>query len=195
MATQKQIEVNRRNAQKSTGPGAEAGKESSRMNALEHGLASVWTVLPQEDGAYHELRAALVECWQPADLAELCLVDQIAQNYWRIQRNRPPEVAMLNTQVSNLKDRNAIVVAMTGKENERAHRIMERYHRRAESAYYRAIDRLRRLQRDRKRKLRQVEKVIENTHPASIASPSLEPRRCDRKSTSHSPQTPPRTAR
>ena len=38
MATQKQIEANRANAQKSTGAKTEAGKKTSSMNAMKHGL-------------------------------------------------------------------------------------------------------------------------------------------------------------
>jgi hypothetical protein len=40
MATEKQIEANRRNAEKSTGPRTKAGKARSRLNARRHGLAS-----------------------------------------------------------------------------------------------------------------------------------------------------------
>ena len=40
MASEKQIEANRRNAQKSTGPRTEGGKSRSRMNAFRHGFAS-----------------------------------------------------------------------------------------------------------------------------------------------------------
>jgi hypothetical protein len=39
MATPRQIEANRRNAQKSTGPRTEAGRARSRLNALKHGLS------------------------------------------------------------------------------------------------------------------------------------------------------------
>jgi hypothetical protein len=158
MATQKHIQANRRNAQKST-------------------------LLPHEDrAAYHELHAAFIESWQPAGPAELCLVDQIAQSYWRIQRNRRLGLAMFNILVRNLKDRNgidlaprsdddnAIVVAMTAKANERVHRIMKRYDRRAEAAYYRAIDQLRRLRRDRERQM-QVEK---SARPDTMAARSPE---------------------
>jgi hypothetical protein len=38
MATQKQIEANRRNARKSTGPRSASGKKRASRNALKHGL-------------------------------------------------------------------------------------------------------------------------------------------------------------
>ena len=41
MASKKQIEANRRNAARSTGPRTEQGKARARMNARRHGLASV----------------------------------------------------------------------------------------------------------------------------------------------------------
>ena len=40
MATEKQIEANRANAQQSTGPVTEEGKTHSSRNALSHGLTS-----------------------------------------------------------------------------------------------------------------------------------------------------------
>jgi hypothetical protein len=40
MASARQIAANRRNAQKSTGPTSQAGRERAAKNALQHGLAS-----------------------------------------------------------------------------------------------------------------------------------------------------------
>jgi hypothetical protein len=40
MTSYRQIEANRRNALKSTGPKTEAGKQASRRNAVRHGLTA-----------------------------------------------------------------------------------------------------------------------------------------------------------
>ncbi len=51
MATAAQIEANRLNAQKSTGPKTERGKASAKLNAITHGMTArtIMPVLPQED--------------------------------------------------------------------------------------------------------------------------------------------------
>ncbi len=49
MATDKQIEANRLNALKSTGPKTDEGKEASRANALKHGLSGAGIVVVQEE--------------------------------------------------------------------------------------------------------------------------------------------------
>jgi len=55
MSTEKQIEANRRNAQKSTGPRTTEGKAASRGNAVKHGLtAEQIAIIPGEDaGAFN----------------------------------------------------------------------------------------------------------------------------------------------
>jgi len=51
MATAAQIEANRRNAQKSTGPKTERGKARAKLNAVTHGMTArtIMPVLPHED--------------------------------------------------------------------------------------------------------------------------------------------------
>ena len=51
MSTLRQIEANRRNAQKSTGPTSVTGKAASSMNALKTGIHAKSLVLPSENPA------------------------------------------------------------------------------------------------------------------------------------------------
>jgi len=56
MATEKQIEANRLNAQKSTGPRTPQGKVHVSRNSLRHGMRARAVVLPKEDeGRFHQL--------------------------------------------------------------------------------------------------------------------------------------------
>ena len=56
MTSFRQIEANRRNAQSSTGPKTETGKQRSRSNAVRHGLAS------QTQKIWRHAGLALREC-------------------------------------------------------------------------------------------------------------------------------------
>src|SRR4051794_15641585 len=56
--SQARIDANRRNAQLSTGPRTEEGKQKSRANALKHGLTGAGIVLPEDDAVEVERRAA-----------------------------------------------------------------------------------------------------------------------------------------
>jgi hypothetical protein len=49
MASFSQIEANRRNALRSTGPKTEAGKRRSRRNAIRHGLTAETVIEVLED--------------------------------------------------------------------------------------------------------------------------------------------------
>jgi hypothetical protein len=59
MSTLKQIDANRQNAQRSTGPRTPAGKAASRFNALKSGIDAQAQVIPGEDPA--QLEALLAE--------------------------------------------------------------------------------------------------------------------------------------
>ncbi len=61
MTTFRQIEANRRNARKSTGPITEEGKRISRCNAVRHGLTAETVIGALEDADdYQAFEAAIV---------------------------------------------------------------------------------------------------------------------------------------
>jgi len=95
MATRKQIEANRRNARKSTGPVTAAGKAASSMNALKTGLHAKSLVLPTEKAADLELLTAeYYDQFHPesADLRDL--VDEYITLVWQLRRLAVTEVAL-----------------------------------------------------------------------------------------------------
>ncbi len=100
MATQKQIEANRINATKSTGPKSPEGKAASKLNRLTHGLRAEEHVLPGEDP--EEFRAfvdAWVEDWNPTTMARRELVEEAAISAWRRKRCRRVEAARIARRV------------------------------------------------------------------------------------------------
>ena len=85
--SQKQIEANRLNSEKSTGPKTEEGKAISKYNAMKHGLLSEQVLMDGEDeNALLELEKKLQSELKPATEIELLLVDKIASNFWRLKR-------------------------------------------------------------------------------------------------------------
>ena len=77
MATAAQIQANRRNAQKSTGPKTERGKAHAKLNAIKHGLTArtIMPVLPQEDPKELENKIQqAIAAMQPRNPLELDLV-------------------------------------------------------------------------------------------------------------------------
>jgi hypothetical protein len=78
MATAAQIEANRQNARKSTGPRTEEGKNRSRLNALDHGCRANLMVLPTEVfGEYENELKAWKLSFQPRNPAEEFLVERL----------------------------------------------------------------------------------------------------------------------
>ena len=92
MATLKQLEANRRNALKSTGPSTDAGKAASSTNALKTGIYAKSLIIPGEDAA--ELEALIADFYvahQPAAADERSLVDTLISNEWIQRRLRNAE--------------------------------------------------------------------------------------------------------
>jgi hypothetical protein len=80
-------EINRENAQHSTGPRTEEGKAASSLNNFRHGLAGRFVVLGWENAdSYYELLHGLRLEHQPETITEQLLVDRMAQHQWLSQR-------------------------------------------------------------------------------------------------------------
>jgi hypothetical protein len=98
MATAAQIEANRRNAQKSTGPKTERGKACVRCNALKHGMAAltIMPVLPQEDPKELEDKTQqAITATKPRDPFEHDMVCRAVRLSWLIDRAERAETAHL----------------------------------------------------------------------------------------------------
>jgi hypothetical protein len=79
--------INRANAQHSTGPRSEAGKQRSARNAFTHGLTCRTAVLPSEDpAAYQQHRRQFLEEYRPATPTETAFVEELADTSWRLKR-------------------------------------------------------------------------------------------------------------
>ena len=87
MTSLKQIEANRRNALKSTGPTTPEGKERSRHNALRHGLTAETVIAALEDAEdYQAFEAAVIADYDAESAVERELVLRLASVLWRLRR-------------------------------------------------------------------------------------------------------------
>ena len=87
MATKAQMNANRNNAKKSTGPRTNEGKQRSGQNALKHGLLARDAVLPDEDPADFDRQLCdLEDTIEPKNALEFELVRQIVDAQWRLRR-------------------------------------------------------------------------------------------------------------
>jgi hypothetical protein len=96
MASEKQVQANRANAKRSTGPKSGNGKSISRMNACRHGLTAETIVIGDEDPkAFEALRAQLLEEYNPRPGIESELVERLASVMWRMRRIPKFEAALI----------------------------------------------------------------------------------------------------
>jgi hypothetical protein len=87
MTSSEQIEANRRNARKSTGPATEEGKQRSRCNAVRHGLTAETVIGALEDAEdYKAFEAAIIADYDAQSAVERELVLRLASLLWRLRR-------------------------------------------------------------------------------------------------------------
>ena len=185
MFTRAKRRANQRNAQKSTGPKTDQGKQRCSQNALKHGLRSQHPVIPGEDPAEYqqrldELRADL----RPLNALEDSIVEQIADTSWRLKRLTRIEAAVESyyTKLSTNKEQNAgkdhdeiLGDAFSGSTGLRDLAILSRYEGQLSRRFHRLT-----------KELRDLRKTLDQNHFRT--SSMVEREQKERERRKHTPQ-------
>jgi hypothetical protein len=164
--SQAKLAANRANAQKSTGPKSERGKTRSSRNSFKHGLYSKQLVTSQEEAAALDaLKADLRAEHQPVNETEEILVNEMAEQFWRLRRARGMEARLL--------DSDSVVITHLA--------ALQRMMSSAERGFHKALTTLRQLQKDR------------SSRSESASAPGFVPAKCTAEC--ETPPTEPRLER
>jgi hypothetical protein len=159
MVSEKQLEANRANAQKSTGPRTDEGKKRSCLNATRHGLTGQVVVLPHEDmEAYNKFIQAIVATLEVADAHQQQLAVVYANLQWRINRAAGIEDTMFtlgimeevaeNLNIENAEAHNATSNAKTFRCDAKAFDRLSIYNQRLINGAEKVLKQLKQLQAD-----------------------------------------------
>src|SRR5262249_44171481 len=104
MSSFKQIEANRRNALKSTGPTTPEGKQRSRCNAIRHGLTAETVIAALEDSEdYEAFEAAVISDYDAESAVERELVLRLASVLWRLRRATGIETGLFESVIDDFR--------------------------------------------------------------------------------------------
>jgi hypothetical protein len=99
MTSLRQIESNRRNAQKSTGPKSDDGKARASRSAIRHGLTAETVIKLLEDpDDYRAFELAVTADYDAETAVERELVLRLASLLWRLRRATAIETGLLEMQ-------------------------------------------------------------------------------------------------
>ena len=153
--------VNKANAQKSTGPRTEAGKQRSSLNALRHGLTGQTIVLPSEDhSAYQRHSQSFLDEYQPKGATETQLVQSLLDSSWQLNRAAAIETNLFSLGITEMEDRirvnhpeaeTALAMALAYREHNRAFANISAYRQRLARQFERTLVLLRQIQAERRK--------------------------------------------
>jgi len=156
MASARQLAANRANAQKSTGPITEAGRNICRTNAIQHGLSG-HTILrtPQDDAAWQTYSARLMPDLAPANAIEHDFAERIVYDSWRIHRASAIEANLYALadpafDTGNAAQDDALNDAHTFLVNDRTINLMSLYQQRLQRSVHKDLEMLRKMQKERR---------------------------------------------
>lgn len=153
MISEKQLEANRRNAERSTGPKTEEGKQRSSRNNLRHGLTGQISLLPAEDRAAHDAFCdELTDSLNPETPIERQLALSVAEDSWRLNRARAIENNMfaLGHEGERRELQIALADARTFQTNANQFQLLTIYEQRINRNLQRNLKQLHELQAERR---------------------------------------------
>jgi hypothetical protein len=161
MSSQAQIDANRLNAQKSTGPRTAVGRAAVRLNGVTHGLTAKTLILKGEsEDDFNALFESLEAEHQPETPTEQTLVGDLAMAIWRRRRLYNMEAGCYNKCLKGLADYanqekldDSCRLGMVANFESDAIALIGRQEARLERTYYRALHELQRLRKEREAKL------------------------------------------
>ncbi len=199
MATEAQINANRRNALKSTGPRTPEGKARSAQNALKHGLAAIspHAFLAVEDKpAFERLLAGYMRIYNPQHADEVDLLVDAAYCKWRQQRLWNTDTQLVEMAIAiNQQD----LQRQLPKANAAAHvanatalcsphaQLNRRYEAQLHRQYLRNLALLRELQAERQ----DLESTLPDLDEPHRNEPEVSPAPVSRTDSSRPPTAPP----
>jgi hypothetical protein len=175
--TEIQLEANRANSTLSTGPRTPEGKEIASRNSLKHGLTSQQVVLPWEHPEeFAAVEASITAEYKPATEQETRQLQQVAQNFWRLQRCRRMESQMFinsmyapapGLELDEIDENECLnnIFNSGGKDFDR----LRRYETTIERSYYKSIKVLEDMQKTRRA---QEEKILAEQSNGSVSEES-----------------------
>ncbi len=200
MATERQIQANRANAKKSTGPITEEGKQASSQNARRHGQLSSCVVLKAESTPlFDDLMDSLIAEFQPQTANETALVETMAVTRWKLWRNWTFHTALLELEtvkqdhsVGNAPVINALAFKTLADSSHSLH-LLHRYEVSLDRQYSRALNNLLKVRATPKEKPPPPPPVIEAA--AIDAGPADEVETPPEQTLPNKPNLPPQPAR
>jgi hypothetical protein len=103
MSSLKQVEANRRNALKRTGPTTPEGRERSRRSAVRHGLTAETVIASLEDiDDYQAFEAAVTADYEAETAVERELVLRQASVLWRLRRATNIETGLFESVIAEI---------------------------------------------------------------------------------------------
>ena len=117
MSSQRQIDANRENAQKSSGPVTDAGKQRSSRNSTKHGFTGQSLILsPEEADLYKAFVADYYNDYAPYDAATRQLTQQLADAHWSLQQifvQQSNLITLINAATEKLSQAGDPIAALT----------------------------------------------------------------------------------